>query len=135
MAVITATRNNVAAVNNTQYLHNVYRVASQLLPGMLAIIDSNGFVIPTASAPAAGVSIYGIAMMRRDPGGQPVELFQQGWISGWDLSGLSRGALVYAGASGELDTAGNVIVGEVVALGYSGEKFLYIDVTRTWMVA
>jgi hypothetical protein len=74
-------------------------------------------------------------MMPASVGGQAVEVFQQGFISGFAVSGLAYGALVYAGASGELDTAGNVIVGEVMSFGYSGEKMIWFDATRSWLLA
>lgn len=136
MAVVVATRANVSPLNTTQYPHHPYRVAAQVLPGHVLIWNGSGFVTATAgAAPAAGVSIAGIAMQRRDPGSQPVEAFQQGFIAGYDVSGLAYHALLYAGANGEIDTAGNVVIGEVLPFGYTGEKMAWIDVLRTWLVA
>lgn len=135
MAVVVATRADVGAVNTTQFIHHPYRVAAQVLPGHVLIWDANGKVTPSGAAPAAGAPIVGIAMQRREVGGQPVEAFQQGYLAGYDVSALAIGALLYAGATGEVDTAGNVIIGEVHSFGYDAVKMAWIDVTRTWLLA
>lgn len=135
MAVVVATRAQIAPVNDREFEHGTYRPAAQLLKGMVAIWDASGFVVPTGGvAPGAGSEIAGIAMHRRDPGGQAVELFQRGFISGYVISGLAYKALLYAGANGEVEDAGTIIIGQVLPFTYSGEKMAWIDVTRTWML-
>jgi hypothetical protein len=135
MAVIVATRTRIASLNSEQYLHHPYRAAAQVLPGHVCIWNASGYVTASVGAPAAGIAVAGIALSRRDPGGQAVELFQWGFISGYDVSALAFGALLYAGATGELDTAGTVIIGEVLPFGYEAVKMAWIDVTRSWLLA
>lgn len=136
MAVVVATRANVSPPNTTQFIHHPYRAAAQVLQGHVLIWNASGLVTATAgTAPAAGIAVAGIAMMRTEIGGPPVEAFQQGYLYGYDVSALAIGALLYAGANGELDTAGNVIIGEVLPFGYAAEKMAWIDVTRSWLLA
>jgi hypothetical protein len=105
------------------------------LPGHVLVWDATGKVTPSGgTAPAAGVSIVGVALQRREIGGQPVEAFQQGYLAGYDVSALAIGASLFAGTNGEIDSAGTVIIGEVHAFGYGAEKMAWIDVTKTWGV-
>lgn len=133
MAVVVATRADIAAINDLPYEHRVYRAAEALLMGMVAIWDASGYVIQTDTAPAATVKIAGIAM-RRAGIGEAVTLFQRGFISGYDVSGLAYGVNLYAGADGEVADAGTIIIGSVLPFTYTGEKMAYIDVTRTWLI-
>ena len=86
MATIVATRAQVSPPNTTQFIHHVYRPGAAILQGQVLIIDANGKVIPTSTAPGAGVAVYGLAMMPASVGGQAVEVFQQGFISGYAVS-------------------------------------------------
>ena len=135
MAVVVATRANVSPPNTTQFIHHPYRAAAQVLQGHVLIWNASGLVTATVAAVAAGVAVAGIAMARTEIGGPPVEAFQVGYLAGYDVSALAIGTLLYAGATGELDTAGNVIIGEVLPFGYAAEKMAWIDVTRSWLAA
>lgn len=133
MAVIAATRANVAPTNEQFYTFRTYRVAEDMLAGMVAIFDASGYIIQTDTAPIAGVPIAGLAL-RRASISEALTLFQEGFISGFDVSGMAYGALIYAGANGELDTAGAVVIGAVLPFTYTGEKMAYIDVRPSWLL-
>lgn len=134
MTVVVRTAANVAPPNEFLIEHRNYRAAAALTAGQVAIWTAAGYATPTTTAPAALAPIAGLAMIKVGPS-MNVELFQKGFIAGWDVSGLAYFALLYAGATGEIDTAGNVVIGKVLPFSHTGEKMAYIDVTRSWLFA
>ena len=131
MAVVVANRDNCDPTNEVEFIHRPYRCAEASLKGMVGVFDANGYVVQTNTAPTAGVEIAGI-FMRRCGVSEAVSMFQQGFMAGYDVSGLAIGAPLYAGADGEVADAGTVVIGKVMPFSYSGEKMAYIDVLQTW---
>lgn len=134
MAVIVATRDQVAPTNEQEIEMRVYRCAEAFLPGMVAVWDANGRIVQTNTAPAATNKVAGLALRRAEIG-EALTLLQRGFVAGFDVSGMAYGAVIYAGADGELGDTGTVIIGTVLPFTYTGEKMAYIDVTTTWPVA
>ena len=57
---------------------------------------------------------------------------KEGVLDGFNLDALAYGARVYSGASGVVDTAGTVVVGEVIPArshlrGNAPDKLLYVN--------
>jgi hypothetical protein len=134
MAVVAvANRLYVSPPNEMEITHRNYRVATQILQGQVGVWNASGFIIPTGTAPAADVPVAGIAMLRGDPS-MSVEMFQEGFLAGYTVSGLALYDYLYAGGSGNVETTGNVIIGQVLPYSYSGEKMAYFDFTRSWLL-
>lgn len=134
MAVVAiAVRNNISPPNEQPYEHRNYRVATAILQGQVCIWNGSGYVIPTGAAPAADLPIAGLAMLLGNPS-MSIEMLQKGFVAGFTVSGLAYNDYLYAGATGAVETTGNVIIGQVLPFSYSGEKMAYFDFTRSWLL-
>lgn len=107
MSAIPRTASAIALVYPTRAERYNSQLAEPFEEGQCGSIDANGRM-----EISDGTTFRGIALGH---GGAEagVSFIRKGHISGYDLSGLAPDDLVFAGAAGELDTAGTAVVGRV----------------------
>lgn len=135
-AIPVVLASQVQPTNEVEYERRTFLPAATIAQGEVCIWDANRKITRTAgTAPAAGVAIAGIALRSDRAGGQAITLMQRGFLWGYNMTGRALYDLVYAGINGTLDTAGNVIIGEILPFNSAGDLAVWIDVTRSWGVA
>lgn len=136
MAVIPILPNQIAPTNETQYVARSFLPAATIGQGQVCLWDANRKLTLTGgTAPAAGAEIAGIALRSDRAGGQAITLLQEGFLTGYDMTGLALYVIVYAGTNGAIDTAGTVIIGQVLPFNASGDLRIYFNVMRSWLVS
>jgi hypothetical protein len=125
----------VQPINEVEYEGRTYLPGNTVRQGFVVAWDANLKIIETTAVPALSASLAGIALRSDRAGGMAIKCFQRGFLWGFDLTGRVRGDLVYAGVNGTLDTAGNVLVGEILPFNADGVLAVWVDFTRSWAVA
>lgn len=138
MAAITANADNINPLNHESTERLTFIAAEAITAGQLVYLLANGKVGVVVLATGGKKNPVGVAL-KSCGAGQACGVQLKGLISGYAVSGLSAGDLVYAGATGGLDTAAgtpSVVVGKVFALADSAlTKVVYLNVPQNILTA
>lgn len=128
IAVRTLANSGDKAISVEESIVQDTQMASTTITAGTAVkYDSNG---RWALAAATG-AVYGIAT-HDAVAGEGLTAIKEGVLDGYNLDALAYAARVYTGASGVVDTAGTVVVGEVIPArshlrGNAPDKLLYVN--------
>lgn len=118
MAAITVTEAKVAPIFADSCMIRPYKVGTGgVVAGNVVYLDTTAGTVRKGSAGASGTKqAQGVALATKAEG-EAVDVLEDGWLEGPDVSGLAYGALVYLSdtAGGLATTAGTatVVLGKV----------------------
>ncbi|WZP01205.1 hypothetical protein EP7_005649 (plasmid) [Isosphaeraceae bacterium EP7] len=138
MAVITFDANNLNPTNFPNCELYTHVPAEAMAAGKCGYLLATGKVGVAALTVSGKKNPIGVNLRGVSPG-QAAGIMRRGYISGFNVSGLSCGALVYVNDAGDLDTAAgtvSIVVGRVEATS-DGEfsKIIYLDFPKPALVA
>lgn len=109
MALVPVIAANVETSQSETAMRRSGRAVAAITRGQAVYITAAGLV-GVASGAAAGTAVYAGIATSSAPAGQRVEYIEKGLVSGFTLTALDYGAVVFLGdTAGTLDTAAGTV--------------------------